>query len=90
MLYPLSYAGSPAKGSAQPRTSNRKVLDESCRVPGLPLLARSLRRMAPVELHERVDEIASHRSCAENLGELREVEQPVGVPGDPVRIVSVR
>ena len=46
--------------------------------------------MAPVKLHERVDEIASHRSCAENLGELRQVEQPVGVPGGPVRIVSVR
>jgi len=46
--------------------------------------------MAPVELHERVDEIASHRSCAENLGELREVEQPVAVPGGSVRIVSVR
>lgn len=46
--------------------------------------------MAPVELHERVDEMASHRSYAENLGKLREVEQPVGVPGGPVRIVSVR
>jgi len=46
--------------------------------------------MAPVKLHERVDEIASHRPCAENLGELRQVEQPVGVPGGPVRIVSVR
>jgi hypothetical protein len=46
--------------------------------------------MAPVELHERVDEIPSHRPCAENLGELREVEQPVGVPGGPVRIVPVR
>lgn len=46
--------------------------------------------MAPVELHERMDEMASHRSDAENLGKLREVEEPVGVPRGPVRIVSVR
>lgn len=46
--------------------------------------------MAPVEFHERVDEIAAHRSRAENLGKLGEVQQPVGVPGGPVRIVSVR
>jgi hypothetical protein len=66
------------------------MLDESCRVPGLPRLVRSLRRMAPVELHERLDEMASHRSYAEDLGKLRELEEPVGVPGGPVGIVSVR
>lgn len=46
--------------------------------------------MAPVELHERVDEMASHRSYAEDLGKLGELEQPVGVPGGPIGIVSVR
>ncbi len=46
--------------------------------------------MATVELHERVDEMASHGLRLENLGELRELEEPVGVPGGPVRIVSVR
>ena len=46
--------------------------------------------MTPVEVHERVDQMAPHGSCAESVGKLREVEEPVGIPGGPIRIVSVR
>jgi len=45
--------------------------------------------MAAVELDERVDEMASNRSLADELGELGQVEQPVGVRRRPVGIVSV-
>lgn len=36
-----------------------------------------------------VDEVTSNGACAEDLGELGEAEQPVGVPGGPVGIVPV-
>ena len=36
-----------------------------------------------------VDEVAAHRLRAEQIGELGEVQQPVRVPGGPVRIVAV-
>ena len=43
-----------------------------------------------VELHERVHEVTADGSRAQDLRQLRVVEQPVGVEGRPVEILAVR
>ena len=55
-------------------------------VPVLPALLRSFRRVLAVELDEGVDEVAANGRGPEQLGQIQE---PFGVPGRPVRVLSV-
>src|SRR5207237_8691221 len=59
------------------------------RVDVFPPLARLRQRVLLVELDEGVDELAPDGPLAEEVRQLRVVEQPVGVPRRPVGIVPV-
>jgi hypothetical protein len=61
---------------------------EPLRVPVLPAALAPGEEVA-VELNERVHEVAPHRRGAEEIGQLRVVEQPVGVEARPVGILAV-
>lgn len=55
----------------------------------LPASGRALGREFPVEADEQVDQLAADRPGAEQVRQLRQADQPVGIPGRSVRIFAV-
>src|SRR5262249_28287304 len=71
-----------------PDASGAELLDEPRGVPVFPASAAGVHEVA-VELHERVDEVASDRGRAKDIRKLGVVEEPVGVETRPVGVVAV-
>jgi hypothetical protein len=61
---------------------------EAVGVPVLPPLGGGRLDVLAVELDECVHELAAHRLHPELVRKLRQLEQPVRVPGRPVRVVA--
>jgi len=66
-----------------------EVGENPFRVPLRPREVRARRRVVLVERHEKPDQLAANRFVSEDLRQLGEVQQPVGVPGGPIRIIAV-
>src|SRR6185437_2732653 len=66
-----------------------EVEQDLARVVGLPGFGRSLGRELLVEADEQVDQVASHRAGAQQVRQLRQVDEPLRVPGSPVVVCSV-
>ena len=80
-------------GSNQPsagRVVTAGQVGQTRRIPVLPGLGAAFGLEHAVELDERVHQVTSHRSQLEDLRKFREVEEPIRVPGRPVRIVAIR
>src|SRR5436190_7754403 len=62
--------------------------DLAC-VIGLPGLAGSLGPVLLVQADEQVDQFAAHGPCAQQVRQLGQVDEPLGVPGGPVIVGPV-
>src|SRR6516162_7015132 len=62
--------------------------DLAC-VVGLPGFAWSLGRELLVEADEQVDQFASHGPGTQQVWQLRQVDEPLRVPGSPVVVGSI-
>jgi hypothetical protein len=65
------------------------MLEEPAGVEALPWLGRLGLVEVSIKLDQHVDELASHRRTLQDFGKFREPDQPVRVPGGPVRILAV-
>lgn len=59
------------------------------RVESLPPAFAGLCREILVELDEQIDEFAAHRRSTKQCGQLGQIDEPVRIPGCPIRIISV-
>src|SRR5438270_2650894 len=57
-----------------------KVLNQLASVITLPGVRGFSLRVLTVQPYQHVDELASDRSAGQDLGQLRKVDQPVGIP----------
>ena len=58
-------------------------------IPPRPRRARASLRVLLIKRDQHPHQLAPDGSCSENLGELRQVTQPVGVPRCPIWIVAI-
>src|SRR5581483_4487579 len=93
--HPVAHAGSRRARAPQcvRRQGRRRLLtellDERVRVDVLPAAVLRSGDVCAVELDERVDEMAADGGSPEQLRQLGVREEPVRIPGRPVRIVAV-
>src|SRR5207237_9692708 len=69
-----------AGGRRELKLGAAEAFEQPLGVPVLPALLAGLGGVVAVELDELVDEVASDGCLAEQLRQLRVIEQPVGVP----------
>src|SRR2546421_9492399 len=63
--------------------------DDPLRVPLRPQLVKAGLRELLVERHQQPHQLAPDGAVAEDVGKLGEGDQPVRVPGRPVRIIAI-
>ena len=66
-----------------------EMLEHPLGIPPRPWRARAGLRVLLIERDEQPHQLAPNRSSSENLGKLRQVTQPLGVPRSPVWIVAI-
>lgn len=65
------------------------MLEDACRVPLRPWHIRARCRVLLVQRDQHPHELTSYRSGSQYLWQLGKVEQLLGIPRRPVRIVTV-
>jgi len=78
----------PAAAPAQSFVDG-EVLNQTLGVIVFPPRYRLVTRVLAVEFDQQPGEFAPHRASSEELWEYRQIDEPIGVPGCPIRIISV-
>jgi hypothetical protein len=81
----------PASGSRRcwSLSATPEVLDDALGVPLRPWHVRAHTRVLLVERDQEPHQLAAYRRRPQYLGQLGQLEQPLGVPRRPVRVVAV-